>query len=97
MGNPKNTEMRIAIFHMIEFFKKEGVKTVFYSKEDPTNYDYFIDIAQKCDYVFTTAVDMVEQYKKDCNHSNVYVLEFGVNRIYYNPFGMYVKIYLDGA
>src|SRR5690625_1741 len=97
MGNPKNTEMSIAIFHMIEFFKKEGVKTVFYSKEDPTNYDYFIDIAQKCDYVFTTAVEMVEQYKKDCNHSNVYVLEFGVNPIYNNPIGMKAKNNFEGA
>ncbi|GFZ86520.1 hypothetical protein GCM10010978_28010 [Compostibacillus humi] len=88
MGNPKISKMRKTIFKMIDFFKNDGVKIVFYSKEDPTNYEYFVDIAQRCDYIFTTAEEKVEDYKRDCNNENVFVLEFGFNPLYNNPIGM---------
>lgn len=88
MGNPKISKMRKTIFKMIDFFKNDGVKVVFYSKEDPTNYEYFVDIAQRCDYIFTTAEEKVEDYKRDCNNENVFVLEFGFNPLYNNPIGM---------
>lgn len=97
MGNPKISKMRKTIFQMIDFYKKKGVKIVFYSKEDPTNYEYFVDIAQKCDYIFTTAAEKVEDYKRDCNNDNVFVLEFGVNPIYNNPIGIKSNTDLSGA
>jgi glycosyltransferase involved in cell wall biosynthesis len=88
LGNPKISKIRKDIFQVIDFFKKQGVKIVFYSKEDPTNYEYFVDIAQRCDYIFTTAAEKVEDYKRDCKNNNVFVLEFGVNPIYNNPIGI---------
>lgn len=97
MGNPKIKEIRRSIFDMIEFFRKDGVKIVFYSKEDPTNYNFFVDIAQQCDYIFTTAAEKVEDYKRDCNNERVYVLEFGVNPIYNNPIGIKPVSEIDGA
>jgi len=88
LANPKSEKIRNELFDILEFFKKDGVKTIFYSKEDPVNYERFIGIAQNCDYVFTTAKEVVESYKKDCGHSRVSVLEFGVNPYYHNPVGM---------
>lgn len=64
---------------------------MFYSKEDPVNYEAFIGLARKCEYVFTTAVEKIESYQKDCRHNNIFVLEFGVNPLYHNPIG--IKIF----
>lgn len=97
MGNPNISKMRKTIFEMIEYFRNDGVKIIFYSKEDPTNYEYFIDIAKKCDYIFTTAAEKVEDYKRDCNNENVFVMEFGVNPIYNNPIGIREESVYNGA
>lgn len=97
LGNPNITKIRKSIFEVIDYFKSKGVKVVFYSKEDPTNYDYFVDIAEKCDYIFTTCAEKVEDYKKDCKNENVYVLEFGFNPIYNNPIGTKPTQPFEGA
>ena len=87
MANPFSAR-RKELFEMIAYFKKLGKKVVFYSKEDPINYEKFVDIAAQCDYIFTTAVEKVKDYKRDCNNENVFVLEFGVNPLYHHPIGM---------
>ncbi|HWI47459.1 MAG TPA: glycosyltransferase [Rummeliibacillus sp.] len=87
LANPASSK-RKELYKMINFYKKNHVKTVFYSKEDPVNYDKFIGIAKKCDYVFTTAKEKIESYKKACNHDKVFVLEFGINPLYHNPIGI---------
>lgn len=83
-----SSQKRKQLYKIIQYFKKSQVKTVFYSKEDPVNYEKFIGIAKKCDYVFTTAKEKIESYKKDCKHNRVFVLEFGINPIYHNPIGI---------
>lgn len=96
LGNP-DSKAREDLYQVINFFKKDGVKVVFYSKEDPTNYDYFVDIAKKCDYIFTTAEEKISDYKNHCKNDNVFVLEFGVNPLYNNPMGIKGSSYMDGA
>lgn len=88
LANPKSVKVREELFAIIEEFRSKGTKTVFYSKEDPVNYDRFIDIAKKCDYIFTTAEEMVETYQAACSNDKVYVLPFGINPVYHNPIGM---------
>lgn len=88
LGNPNIRKHRRDMFEIIKHYKANGIKTVFYSKEDPVNYDIFIELAQKCDYVFTTAEEVVENYKKDCKNDNVNVLNFGINPTYHNPIGI---------
>lgn len=78
---------RKELYEMIEYFKSIGKKTVFYSKEDPVNYEKFVNIAKKCDYIFTTAEEIIPRYKEECNNENVFVLEFGVNPLFHNPIG----------
>lgn len=87
VANPQGN-LRKELYKIIDFFKQEKVKIVFYSKEDPVNYEKFVDIAKKCDYIFTTAYEKIKDYKKECNNDKVFVLEFGVNPLYHNPIGI---------
>lgn len=87
VANPTSSK-RKDLYKIINFYKKNNIKTVFYSKEDPVNYEKFIGIAKKCDYVFTTAKEKIESYKKECKHDRVFVLEFGINPLYHNPIGI---------
>ncbi|GAQ16778.1 glycosyl transferase family 2 [Oceanobacillus picturae] len=88
LGNPNIRKHRRDMFEILQHYQTNGIKTVFYSKEDPVNYEIFIELAQKCDYVFTTAEEVVESYKTDCNNEKVSVLNFGVNPTYHNPVGI---------
>jgi glycosyltransferase involved in cell wall biosynthesis len=88
LGNPNIRKHRQELYQIIEFFRSQGTKIVFYSKEDPVNYEIFIDIAKKCDYIFTTAEEKINDYRNDCNNDNVFVLDFGINPMYHNPVGI---------
>ena len=88
LGNPNIRKHRRDMFEILNYYQSRGIKTVFYSKEDPVNYDIFIELAQKCEYIFTTAEEVVDQYKIDCNNDKVSVLNFGINPTYHNPIGI---------
>lgn len=85
-ANPYSTKREL-LFQLIEEFKLANIPVVFYSKEDPVNYDIFKDIASVCDVIFTSAEEMIPNYIKYCNNSNVFLLQFGVNPHYHNPIG----------
>lgn len=87
MANDGSVEQR-TVFEVIDAFKARSKTTVFYSKEDPPNYSIFLPYAQKCDYIFTTCEEVIEDYKRDCNNDNVNVLEFCINPLFHNPIGM---------
>lgn len=86
MANPTSIK-RKKLYEVMNFYKDKNKKVVFYSKEDPVNYDRFIDIAKISDYIFTTCKEITHKYKEECNNSNVDVLNFGINPIYHNPIG----------
>ncbi|MCE4955684.1 glycosyltransferase [Macrococcus caseolyticus] len=85
------SELRQDIYHVIKHFKDRKIKTVFYSKEDPVNYNLFKDVAELCDVVFTSAVEMIPTYIELCGHENVHTLQFGINPNYHNPIGTRTK------
>ncbi|MGL5903883.1 MAG: glycosyltransferase [Cetobacterium sp.] len=84
----KNDTIRKELYKIIEYAKSKGIKTIFYSKEDPVNYNVFIETAKKCDYIYTTAEEKIKDYIADCGHNRVEVLEFGINPLYHNPIGL---------
>ncbi|MGJ7910847.1 glycosyltransferase [Neobacillus sp. LXY-1] len=88
LGNPNIRKHRQDLFKIIDFYRSQGTKIVFYSKEDPVNYDIFIEIAKQCDYIFTTAEEKIDDYKRDCQNEKVHVLDFGINPLYHNPIGI---------
>ena len=93
----ENTKARTEIYAIIDAFKQARKKTVFYSKEDPGNYDAFLGIAQKCDFIFTCCIEKLSDYERDCpNAKKISLLSFGVNPLYHNPVGMRTAPKMDG-
>ena len=44
---------------LVKHCREHGLTTVFWNKEDPPNFDVFIDAAKEFDFVFTTDVDSI--------------------------------------
>lgn len=75
------------IFNILDECHLNGLKTIFYSKEDPPNFWKFINYAKKCDYIFTSCEEYIEKYKVICCNNNVYALTFCINPKQHNPIG----------
>lgn len=88
LGNPNIKVHRETLYDIIDFYKARDIPSVFFSKEDPVNYEVFVDVAKRCEYIFTTAVEKVESYKADCKNDNVFVWAFGINPLIHNPVGI---------
>ena len=65
--------------------KRKNIPTVFWSKEDPVNFPYFIKTAKLFDYIFTTDLESIPRYKKACKHDNIYVLRHAAQGRIHNP------------
>lgn len=65
--------------------KDKGLPVLFWNKEDPMHYEKFLPIARKCDIIFTTDLNKVDDYKKDLNNENIYCLPFAANPYICNP------------
>lgn len=74
-----------ALEEIIQHSKKNDIKLVFQTIEDPSNFDYFIPIAKKFDFIFTSDIDMISKYKEELKHNNVFYGEYGFNPIVNNP------------
>lgn len=93
----EGTENNRIVHECIEAYKSAGKTVVFYSKEDPPNYEHFLPIAKKCDVIFTSCVEKVEDYKLDCKTDNVHVMEFCINPVFHNPIGICNDYRTDGV
>jgi len=89
MFPPFINDKRKTAFEILEYCKDKSIPTVFYSKEDPPDYEIFLDYAKKCDYIFTSAKECVSYYKSDCKNENVKAVTFGINPQLHNPIGSY--------
>ena len=79
---PKN-----ALDEILKQAKEKNIKTVFQTIEDPSNFEYFLPLAEKFEYVFTTDTDCVDRYKRELQHERVFYGEYGVNPQFNNPIG----------
>lgn len=70
---------------LVAWFRQEGIPTVFWNKEDPPNFDFFIDTAKLFDYVFTCDGDMLPKYREILGHDRVDVLQFAAQPRVHNP------------
>ena len=70
---------------LLRYCKHHGISTVFWNKEDPPNFDVFIDAAREFDFVFTTDADCIPKYKEKCGHDQVYLMEFASQSRIHNP------------
>ncbi|WP_449465780.1 glycosyltransferase family protein [Stenotrophomonas humi] len=81
-ANPPGNE----IIEMVAEFRKRGVPTVFWNKEDPVHFNDFIGKAIHFDHVFTTAEEALPNYKGRTT-ANVGVLQFAAEESLHNPIG----------
>jgi hypothetical protein len=70
---------------MVAWCREQGIPTVFWNKEDPPNYEKFIDSARLFDHVLTVDEDCVERYRADLGHDRVGVLPFAAQPRIHNP------------
>lgn len=49
---------------LVRWARKYGIPTVFWNKEDPPNFDRFIERAKDFDFIFTTDENCVERYRQ---------------------------------
>lgn len=85
----KSSEKRALLFdEILPFYRQLDIPIVFYSKEDPPNYNHFLPFAQQADYIFTSAAEMIPKYQADCPDArSVDVLPFGINPKNHSPIG----------
>ena len=70
---------------LVKHCREHELTTVFWNKEDPPNFDVFIDVAKEFDFVFTTDVDSISKYKEICGHDRVYLMAFACQARLHNP------------
>ncbi|MCI8341765.1 MAG: hypothetical protein HFE62_00910 [Firmicutes bacterium] len=80
-------ENRKVLFDILDYCRRCGIKTIFWNKEDPFYFDdechNFGDTALKFDYIFTTAAECVEKYRKR-GGKHVDVMGFGFSPNIFN-------------
>ena len=71
---------------VIGWAKKFNIPTIFWNKEDPPNFDRFIDRATEFDFIFTTDENCIERYRKRVGSSTrVNALPFAAQPSIHNP------------
>lgn len=70
---------------LVAWCREQGIPTVFWNKEDPPNYDRFIETAKLFDQVFTVDADKIPTYVADLGHDRVGLLPFGAQPRIHNP------------
>lgn len=70
---------------LLAWCRERGLPTVFWNKEDPANFDVFIDVAKDFDYVFTTDADCIPRYRELVGHDRVFALPFAAEPAIHNP------------
>lgn len=71
---------------VISTCKKLGIPTVFWNKEDPPNFDRFVERAGEFDYVFTTDSNCLSAYQDKCpNVRHIAALPFAAQPRIHHP------------
>lgn len=77
--------IRDELEELVEWAREHGVPTVFWNKEDPPNYERFIETARWFDHVLTVDADRLPDYRRDLGHDRVGLLPFGAQPRLHNP------------
>ena len=65
--------------------RNNGVPTVFWNKEDPVNYEWFVAAASLFDHVFTVDSNQIDRYRSDIEHTRVLPLPFAAQPELHHP------------
>ncbi|SHE29071.1 Spore maturation protein CgeB [Tissierella praeacuta DSM 18095] len=75
------------ILSIIRYCNENNIPTVFWAKEDPYDFNIFIETAKHFDYIFTTDSNSILRYRQIVNHNNIFVLPFAAQPKLHNPIG----------
>ena len=70
---------------LLQYCRERDISTVFWSKEDPPNFEFFINAAKAFDVVFTSDADCIPRYKEMCGHNRIYPMPFAAQPRLHNP------------
>ena len=76
---------RNPLFDLVSYCREKGITTVFWNKEDPPNFDFFIAAARQFDVIFTSDANCVPHYREICGHDRVHVMPFAAQPRIHNP------------
>lgn len=62
-----------------------GIPTVFWNKEDPPNFERFIETAKMFDWIFTVDGDCIPRYREALGHDRIGLFQFGAQPRVHNP------------
>lgn len=80
-GEENNREIN----EIVKWCKLNNIPTIFWNKEDPVHFDRFINTAKNFDYIFTTDINSVPNYKAITGEDNAYALPFAAQPKKHNP------------
>lgn len=78
-----------ALDDILEYARSANKPTIFQSIEDPSNFEYFLPVAEKFDWVFTSDEDMLSSYERELGHQRIAYGEYGANPSVNNPIGSF--------
>ncbi|MGK5556781.1 glycosyltransferase family protein [Actinomadura kijaniata] len=70
---------------LVAWCREQGIPTVFWNKEDPPNFDLFIESARIFDWIFTVDAGSVPRYRELVGHDRIGVLPFAAQPRVHNP------------
>lgn len=70
---------------MAAWCRSRGIPTVFYNKEDPPNFNVFIEAAACCDHILTSDANCIPEYVRASGNNRVHALPFAAQPRIHNP------------
>lgn len=74
-----------AVRDLLAWCRENGVRSVFWNKEDPVHHEDFLEAAALFDHVFTTDATMLSSYRDALGNNRVGVLPFAAQPAIHNP------------
>ena len=81
----RNQQPSAQLRDLVAWCRQQGIPTVFWNKEDPPNYDVFLETARLFDQVFTVDAERIQHYQRDLGHDRIDLLPFAAQPRIHNP------------
>ncbi|ALS25943.1 family 1 glycosyl transferase [Paenibacillus sp. 32O-W] len=85
LWNTKVAHLSEELIEVFDYCKNKDIPVVFWNKEDPVHFNTFLSTAKYADFVFTTDIDCIRNYKTLLKHDRVYLMPFAAQTKHHNP------------
>lgn len=91
LWNTQVAHLSDELVDLLNHVRKNDIPIIFWNKEDPVHYNTFLATAKYADFVFTTDIDCIKNYKTILKHERVYLLPFAAQTKVHNPLEHYER------